>query len=422
MESGFYDEVTRTRLLIPHEEVDPAGLPGVHAAYRVLKPEPVNFVSYPYEWCFSQLKDAALLTLELQKRALEFDLSLKDASAYNVLFHEGRPVFVDTLSFERYTEGRPWVAYQQFCRHFLAPLALLAYRHADLGRLSRLYIDGIPLDVASALLPFRTILRPRLAMHLHLHSRMQQRHANDSERGKPLRVGHVSRAGLQGLIASLEAAVRAIEWKPGRTEWANYYTETNYNDTALDHKTALVRSFLSKVVPRSVWDLGANTGVFSRLASDLGIYTLAFDLDPAAVEANYRRVQKNAETKLLPLVMDLTNPSPGLGWHESERDGLRNRGPADLVMALALVHHLAIGNNVPLERVAAFFHELGRFLLIEFVPKSDSQVKRLLFSREDIFPEYTQQGFELAFSSLFVLRQRERIKNSERLMYLFEQK
>lgn len=420
--SGFYEAATDAGLLIPHVEVDPASLPGVEGAYRVLRPQEIPFVSFPYEWCFSQIKDAALLTLELQKRALDFRLSLKDASAYNVQFSGGRPVFIDTLSFERYVEGRPWVAYQQFCRHFLAPLALMAYSHVDLGKLFRLHIDGAPLELASRLLPFRTRLRLGLLMHVHLHARSQARYADAAAGGTPPRIGRVSLTGLRGLIASLERAVRRLEWRPAGTEWGEYYEDTNYSDAAYDHKAALVASFIDEIAPQSVWDLGANTGVFSRLASGRGIHTVAFDVDAAAVEKNYRRIRENGETDLLPLVMDLTNPSSGTGWNESERQGLRERGPADLVLALALVHHLAISNNAPLERIASFFHGLGQALLVEFVPKSDSQVARLLATREDVFPGYTTDGFEKAFSSCFRLLRRERIEGSERALYLFERR
>ncbi len=420
MESGCYAFLVEAGLMVPHVEVDAAALPGVEGAYRVLRPDEVPFVSFPYEWCFSQLKDAALLTLELQSRALDFGLSLKDASAYNVQFAGGRPVFIDTLSFERYVEGRPWVAYQQFCRHFLAPLALVAYRHADLARLARIYIDGPPLDLVSRLLPLRTRLRFGLLSHLHLHARSQARHADAAADGTPPRIPPMSLTMMRGILWNLESTVRRLEWKPAGTEWARYYEEMTYSDAEHAEKRALVESCLDEIRPRTVWDLGANTGFFSRLASERGIETLAFDLDPAAVELCYRKVREDGETQLLPLVMDLTNPSSAVGWDEAERPGLRARGPADLVLALALVHHLAIGNNVPLERVARFFRGVGRTLVVEFVPQSDSQVVRMLATREDVFPEYTRDGFEKAFASCWSMRRSQKIEGTERVLYLYE--
>jgi hypothetical protein len=420
--SGLYDAAVSDRLLVPHEEVELASPNGAPKAYKILRPDQIPFISYPYEWCFSQLKDAALLTLRLQERALEHDLILRDASAYNVQFLLGRPIFIDSLSFGAYQEGKPWVAYRQFCEHFLAPLALMAYNHVDLLKLLRVNIDGIPLDLAAAVLPRRTKLRFSLLTHIHLHARAQKLHSDTRESAEKANASRVSRRGLMGLIDSLRSAVEKLEWNPSGTQWGDYYSDTNYSDRAREHKKQQISSFLDAVRPRSVWDLGANTGLFSRLASDREIRTIAFDADPAAVEKNYRAVRAGRETHLLPLLNDLTNPSPGIGWDNDERSSLFERGPADLVMALALVHHLAIGNNVPLDRIAGMLHRTGRQLVIEFVPKADSQVRRLLATREDIFPNYTQEGFEAAFGRCYTLKSRCTVHDTARSLYLFERK
>jgi ribosomal protein L11 methylase PrmA len=232
----------------------------------------------------------------------------------------------------------------------------------------------------------------------------------------------VSRTGFLGLIDNLRRTVAGLRWDPGRTDWAEYETMHNYSPAALEAKRRIVGAYLDRASPSSLWDLGANTGAFSRLAAGRGIPTVAFDVDPSAVEANYRGVRANQETNLLPLLIDLTNPSPAQGWHHAERLALLERGPADAVMALALVHHLAIGNNVPLPQVAAFLADLGRWLIIEFVPKTDSQVRRMLASRDDIFSDYNVEGFERAFKPEFELRQVEPIEDSERALYLWERR
>jgi ribosomal protein L11 methylase PrmA len=417
--SGFYRSAMAEGLLVPHEEVPLANVPHDPGASLVLRPEPLPFVSYPYEWCVSQVRDAALLTLALQRRALAHGLWLKDASAYNVQFRGSRPLFIDTLSFETYPEGQPWVAYRQFCMHFLAPLALVHYRHVGLLGLLRSALDGIPLDLASRLLPGATWLRPSLALHVHLHARAIARHAATGEGAAGARPRPVSKAALLGLADSLEGAVRRLQWTAAGTEWADYYDDTNYSTEARAAKEALVARVLDALRPRTVWDCGANTGVFSRLAAARGISTLALDVDPAAVERNYRRARDERDAHLLPLVMDLTNPSPGLGWDGAERPALAARGPADLVLALALVHHLAIGNNVPLDRIARFLRRLGSHLVLEWVPKSDSQVRRLLASRADVFPDYTAEGLERAFADDFERRERLPVAGSERVLYVF---
>lgn len=417
--SGLYENLVASGLLIPHKEVsiepeEPT------LAYKILQPEMVPFITYPYEWCFSQLKDAALVTLKIQKRALARGMILKDASAYNIQYVRGRPVLIDTLSFERYREGEPWVAYRQFCQHFLAPLALMAYCDVRMSQILRVYIDGIPLDLASRLLPARTRLNFNLLTHLHLHAVAQRRFADTALATSSLSEKKMSKVSFQGLIDSLQSAVRKLTWKPTGTEWGEYYSDTNYSAEALEHKKHVVTEFLARIQPGNVWDLGANTGLFSRLASDQSILTLAFDVDPAAVELNYRACVEKKETHLLPLLLDLTNPSPSIGWENRERLSLFQRGPAEAVMALALIHHLAISNNVPLLKLAAFFQKITRWLIIEFVPKTDTQVQRLLSTRLDIFPDYHQEGFLQAFGVFFHVRDTVAIRDSQRCLFLME--
>jgi len=420
MESGLYAKLVKAGLLIPHTEVG-IDSPDPELAYKVICPERVPFVSYPYEWSFGQLKDAALATLSIQKRAIKAGMSLKDASAYNIQFYQAKPTLIDSLSFEIYQEGEPWVAYRQFCQHFLAPLALMAYRDVRMNQLLRVFIDGIPLDMASALLPARTRYRLGLATHLHLHARAQKRYADVSL--KEARAGRkMSQAALIGLVESLQGTVRALEWKPTGTEWAEYYQDTNYTDAAFEHKKNLIREWLATIQPKTVWDLGANTGLFSRQAASQGIYTLAFDVDPAAVERNYQQVKSDKQANLLPLVLDLTNPSPAIGWHNRERESLLERGPADVILALALIHHLAIANNVPLARLAQFLADLGSWLIVEWIPKNDSQVQRLLRSRPDIFPGYTREAFVKTFEQFYEIRQESAIRDSERSVYLMKRK
>lgn len=417
MDSGLYQELTESGLLIPHEETaEPMASP---EASMVVRPETIKFISYPYEWSFSQLQDAALTTMSIEKKALAHGMSLKDASAYNIQFRGCRPVMIDTLSFERYREGEPWVAYRQFCQHFLAPLALMSHTDIRLGQLLRVYIDGVPLDLASRLLPGKTKLALGLATHIHLHAQAQRKYSDKP--AKPAG-GKMSRMAFLGLINNLESTTRKLEWKPEGTEWGDYYTATNYSDASLEHKTQLVAEYLEKASPKTVWDLGANTGRFSRIAAERGIPTIAFDIDPAAVELNYLDCRKRDEKSMLPLLSDLTNPSPAIGWQNRERQSLIERGPCDTALALALVHHLAIGNNLPFDRIADFLAGICRTLIIEFVPKTDSQVQRLLATREDIFPGYNREGFEPAFSARFAILASTPVKGCERTLYLMEKR
>lgn len=418
MGSGLYQALVDKGLLISHEEVDIEGLEG-DKSYRVIKPEQIPFISYPYEWCFSQLKGAALATLRIQKIALDFGMSLKDCSAYNIQFRNTQPVFIDTLSFEEYHEGPPWGAYRQFCQHFLAPLALMSYRDVRLSELLQVYIDGIPLDLTSSLLPVHTLLRFPLLLHIHLHAKSQKRFSNKPIRNNPRKI---SRLSFLGLIDSLESAIKKMKWHPEGTEWGNYYEDTNYSSDAFLEKKQTVASLLSKTNPKSVWDIGANTGVFSRVANDAGIQTVSFDIDPAAIEKNYLECVKNHRIDFYPLLLDVTNPSPGIGWENQERVSIIERGPAETVLALALIHHLAISNNLPFNKISEFFSKICNSLIIEFIPKCDSQVQRILSTREDIFLNYTQEEFEHAFSEHFVIEFSRKFKDSERTLYLMKRK
>jgi hypothetical protein len=296
-------------------------------------------------------------------------------------------------------------------------LALMAYRDVRLSQLLRVYIDGVPLDLASELLPAKTKFNFGLLTHVHIHAGVQKRY---SDKVVAPRKGGMNKQALTGLIESLEGTIKKLTWKPAGTEWGDYYENTNYTDAAFEHKKQLVHEWSVEKKPALVWDLGGNTGIFSREAALSGAFTVSFDIDPAAVEQNYRTVKSKKEQNILPLVLDLTNPSPALGWDNNERDSFSARGPADMALALAVIHHLAISNNVPLPHLANFFAARCKWLVIEFVPKSDSQVQKLLTSREDIFPNYTREGFETAFSAHFMIHKSESVRDSERTLYLME--
>ncbi len=416
--SGLYERLVEPGLLISHTDCD-VSLAASEGAYRIIQPELVPFVSYPYEWSFEMLRDAALATLRIQGLAIDHGMSLRDATAYNLTFHRGRPVFLDTTSFEILQEGRPWVAYRQFCQHFVAPLALMSLRDVRLSQLSRIFVDGIPLDLASGLLPRRANMKPGLVLHLRMHAKSQARH--QAEERSPERTPTLSRNALIGLIRSLRKTVERFDPPSNSSVWRDYYRGADhYTPAAIQRKEAVVADWLQKLNPRMVWDLGANTGRFARLASERGVHTLAFDADPACVDVAYTTARKEGDEYLLPLVQDLTNPSSGIGWAGRERDSLEDRGPADVVMALALVHHLAIGNNVPLPSIMDHLARLGRWAIVEFVPKGDQKVETLLRSREDVFPDYTMDGFEAGASASFNLRGREDLDDSGRVLYLFE--
>lgn len=422
--SGLYDELSKKRLLIEHKEVlDHKKFPTFDGRYKVIKPKRIPFISYPYEWTFSQLKAAALLTLEVQKTALKKGMILKDASAYNIQFIGSRPVFIDSLSFRIYKPGVPWDGYKQFCQHFIAPLAIASYTSPEIIKSLRVYLDGIPIQLAARMLPSRAKTRWGLLAHIHLHSASQKRY--DRENLKPdVARRKVSHNAMLGLLGSLERTTQSLQLKKLNTEWGAYYDNTNYSKSAFLSKKKIVSDMLASLspAPKTVWDVGANDGTFSQLAAKNGAYTIAFDLDYQALEHNFKKERQALSGLILPLNQDLSNPSPALGWAHRERASLEQRGPADAVMALALIHHLAIGNNSPLKDIAVFFKSVTRHLIIEFVPKSDSKVKLLLRGRNNMFSDYTENNFKTAFAEHFKLKKRVPVPGSHRVIYLYKAK
>lgn len=425
MSSGLYQELVDEGLLVAHKETKKQ--PADKHGYKVIQPEKIPFISYPYEWSFSQLKDAALLTLEVQKRALKHGMILKDASAFNVQFIGKRPILIDTLSFMQHTAGEPWEGYRQFCEHFVAPLALARYTSLDVLKLLRVDLEGISLELACSLLPGKAKLHGGLLSHLFLHNASQKKYQNvASERSDhQVKKRTVSTFALNGIISSLENTVKKLQAPKQHTEWGDYYTFTNYSDKAFERKRKIVQDMLRSVTPKPsvVWDIGANNGEFSVLAANDGIYTVACDIDPIAVERNYRASSDETQLRnMLPLVQDVANPSPGTGFMGTERESLFERGPADVVMALAIIHHLAIGRNLPLPRIAEFLAATGQHVIIEFVPKGDSKVDILLASRRDVFAEYDETHFEQAMGEHFKLVTKTPIAKTKRTLYLYKKK
>ena len=412
MSSGLYDELIGFKVLIPHEEVEKKD-DGI-----IIRPELVPFISYPYEWTFGELKDAALTTLKIHRRAMRHGMILKDASAYNIQFVNGTATLIDTLSFDFYKDGDLWGAYGQFCRHFLAPLLLMVHKDICLNKLLSVFIDGIPLDLAASLLNGKGGLLSK--MHIVWHAKSVGQHNEDGKRG-PVKSLSISKKKHLALIEDLIRGIEKLTLSNVVTEWGDYYAHTNYSKNAQEEKERIVRDYIKTVNPRNTWDMGANDGTYSKLATEVGSHVVAFDIDPIAVERNYNEVKKNG-ISMLPLVLDMTNPSPGIGFANRERATLSERQTPDCVMALAVIHHMAISNNVPLPMLAEWFASLGGNLIIEFVPKGDSQVDLLLATRRDIFPDYNEAGFENAFSEFYELVSKMPVSGSKRTIYLWRKR
>lgn len=416
IESGFYQNLVEKRLIIPHEQAA-ENLTGDKNYYATLKPEHIPFLSYPYEWSFDMMKDAALLTLRLVKEALPFGMILKDATPYNIQWHKGSLVFIDSLSFEKYQETT-WIAYRQFCECFLGPLLLMHYSKQPLHMLQLAWPDGIPLHVIKSLLPGRSRFSLHTYLHIHLHDRIAQKKTgnNDTEH-------KFSKPKLLNLISSLESLVKKLRLPEIASTWSDYYQEAGQRGDYVQEKKKIINSWVDQLANvKTAIDVGTNKGEFAKLLAAKNILTIAADFDAYCINDLYNSGKENKEKNILPVIMDAVQPGPAIGVNNKERDSFINRVDTDLVMALALIHHLVIGKNIPFEKVAELLVQLGKYLVIEFVPKEDEKTQRLLKSKKDIYTNYSQEEFIKKFSILYSIIGQKEIAAHGRVLFLMVKK
>jgi hypothetical protein len=375
-------------------------------------------VSYPYEWTFSMLREAALLQLDLMLAALDEDVILKDATPYNVQFVGTRPVFVDVGSFEPLEPGQPWEGYRQFCTLFLYPLLLQAWKGVPFAPWLRGSIDGIEPREFRNVLGLRDRFRRGALTHVFLHARLDRRYADrDDVRGE-LRQAGFRKELIVANVRKLRSLVEKLEWDPGSSTWSQYDTTTTYASDDADRKRSFVERVGASRRRSMVWDLGANDATYTRVAAASAGYALAVDADAAVVERVYRALRSERSELILPLAVDLTNPSPAAGWRARERRPLWDRGRPDLVLALALVHHLAISGNVPLAEIVEWLHSLGGDVVVEFVARDDPMARRLIARKKaGLHDDYTRESWESLLQARFEVEAVEELAGGARVLY-----
>jgi hypothetical protein len=401
--TAFFSRHTADGTIVQTEEADRATVPELDDQWvALIRHAPVPFISYPYEWSFGMLKHAALLQLDLTLAALSEGMTLKDATPFNIQWIGARSTFIDVGSFTRYTPGEPWAGYRQFCELFLFPLLLMAYKNVPFHPLMRGRLDGIPADTCKALMSSRDALRPGVLTHVFLQSSAQARFA-DSRRDirRDLRAAGFGAALITHNIRRLRRLIERLEWKAAASTWSEYESQHSYDETDRLQKEAFVRHVSATRRWGLVWDLGCNVGVYSTIASQHADYVVALDADHLVIERLYRSLRDEGHTAIVPLVGDLADPSPGLGWRGEERRPLVDRGTPDLILSLALIHHLVIGRNIPLPDLMQWLAGFGADLVIEFVGPADPMVQRLMTNRAGQSIDYSQPTFEAALNRFF---------------------
>ncbi len=428
----FYKSLASEGKIVGTSETDPGEAQRFGALARwpaALTHETAPFISYPYEWSFGMLKDAALLHLEILKRAIPDGWILKDSSAYNIQFFGARPVFIDIPSFEPYRTGEPWAGYRQFCMMFLYPLMLKSYLGVDFGPMMRAHMDGIDPSLANKLLGRPARFRKGVLSHVVLHAKLQERAAaRDLDEARRLTEGaggspearggaRHSLAMVLGIIEGLEAIVKSMKSPDERTVWGDYHADHSYSDASHEKKKRFVESAAAGGNYRTIWDIGCNTGLFSRLCEKHCEQVVSIDGDPAAIDQLYRIEKAEGSGKILPLIVDFSNASPNQGWRGAERKSLENRGRPDLILCLALIHHIVISANIPMSEFIDWLAELGGDAVIEFVTMKDAMVQMLLRNRVNQYEDYTAEEFERLASAHYEIAASEELKGGSRKIY-----
>lgn len=418
-DSGFFNKLFKHELLVKHEE------DLVSDNEIILKPEHIPFITYPYEWSFLQYKEAALLTLKLQKYCLENNYSLKDASAFNITFHKGKALFIDTLSFDFYSENTPWRAYKQFIMHFLGPLVLARYHGSHSIKLMCNFMDGIPLKMLASMLPLKTKLNPFLYTNIHLLARFEEKHNEvlDADR----KIKSLSKNGQLNIITSLYNYIKKLTLKED-SEWTNYYDKINYTEDAFIQKANIINDWLETLQVKTLIDIGGNDGTFVRKIKHKPQHSLVCDIDNNAVDTNYSMIKETGESSITPFILDVLNPSPAIGFQNIERMSFIGRikiFAPDVTLALAIIHHMSLSGNVGFDMSASFFASFSKHLIIEFPKRQDSWVERLLSNKSDFkdyFDFYNINNFERKYLNYFEIIEKQSIENTMRVMYFLKLK
>lgn len=402
--TGLLDELVEEGKLVGFRIVADGEIPLPHTGddvRAVYEHDKLSLISYPYEWAFETLKDAALFHLDLNLRALDSGVHLTDATAYNVQFIGNKPIFIDHGAFEPYQEGTPWIAHRQFCEQFLNPLLLQAYRNIGFNEWYRGRLEGVATSDLASMLPLRAKFRPAILTHVVLPAYFDRRavRAKPSPKAAKGRQFKLPKSGLVGLLTGLRKFIGGLSLPGGHTVWGDYATDNSYSSDEAEKKRSNVAEFATTYTPGVFLDIGCNSGAYSAVMLKNGAASgVGLEFDTGALNAAYTHA-KTEQLNFLPLYQNLANPSPAQGWDASERATLTDRVSADAIVALAVIHHLVIGSNVPMERALGWLIERAPRGIVEFVPIDDPMVQTLLAGRRGFTHPYSEELFNSVLQS-----------------------
>ncbi len=410
--SGLYQTLVEKKLLLTHRELNNSEYESPEH-FKTLLPEQIPFISYPYEWSFDQLKDAALLTLRIARIALKKDMILKDATPFNIQFFNGLPVFIDTLSFEKCDFTKPWIAYRQFCETFLFPLLLEHYLKIDVQKWLSVYLEGIPAKTTAKLLPIRSRLNLGVWLNVHLQNNIRPKGSSGSIKS------NYQKDKMLRLLEHLTSVIKKININAAlRSTWNNYYDETILSQDYLKAKEKIFRVLISDIRDCRVLDLGCNDGYFSKVIAEGNNKLISADFDSQCINRFYNQLKTEKRTDILPLCIDISNPAPATGFRNAERQSFLQRTESEAVIGLALIHHLVLSKNILLADAALQFSELTKkHLIIEFVPLEDEKAQQLIANKSTFHKPYDIAFFKECFLNYFEIENEEIIPGTERVLF-----
>lgn len=418
-----YREAVAAGRIVGTRRLDPGEVPAELAGRfeAVLEHEAIPFISYPYEWSFSMLQDAGALHLELLLASLEEGITMKDGYSFNLQFRGAEPTFIDVGSFEPVRPG-PWIGYRQYCQTFLYPLMLEAHLGVPFQRTLLGHLDGIPPQEMAKLLRGTKKYRKGVFRNVTVQAAADRRF----DRGGRKTQEDLAASGFgaelnKALTKKLLSTTTALRSERSESAWVAYRNTCSYSDADREAKERFIREVVADRRPQTAWDLGANDGVYARIVAERSEQVLAVDYDDVTVDAMYRSFKADGVRNILPLVMNLVDPSPARGWRNGERRAFTERGRPDLVLALALIHHLALAANVPLPQIVEWFAEIGGTLVVEFVEPGDPMADRLLGNKAaGLFPGYRIEEFERLLGERYQVTSHLRLPSGGRTLYVAE--
>lgn len=393
----------------------------------VLQHATIPVITWPFEWSFSMLRSAALLTLELLEQALCDDAILKDATPYNVQFVGSCPVFIDTSSILPFEPGQIWDGYRQFCEMFLYPLMLQSWKNVDFQPWLRGSLEGISPQDFSSLLSLRDLFRRGAFSHVWLHARLQSQRMVRPNVADSMKASGFSREMILNNVRGLRRIVERLAWKADSSTWSDY----DKTSEPVQRDAAAKEKFIEEVcqsgsgrskIWTTVWDLGCNQGRYSRLAANHAETVLAIDSDHLSVDRLFVALNTERNRTITPLVCNLADPAPSLGWRLQERQSLEHRSKPELVFCLALIHHLVIGCNLLLADVIDWLASLKATVVLEYVDREDAQVQQLLANRDDVFSDYSRDAFRAQVDRAFVVVKEQSLAAGKRTLFWLQPK